>query len=113
MTTLRYTLFIASLTMSGAVTASMPTKALPENEHICMKALEKMIINKQMIFSDSTAEPDARRDAERAIDAAREVFRNSQSYCEAESAMHSYKTDKDASFRSRKGEVNYFGRGIS
>lgn len=78
-----------------------------------MKALEKLIVTKQMVFSNSSAEPDARRDAERVIDAAREVFNNNQSYCEAESAMHQYQADKDAGFRSRQGEINFFGRGVS
>ncbi|MGF1787643.1 hypothetical protein L4D00_17760 [Photobacterium swingsii] len=105
--------FLLLLSTSSSAFAASPVKALPENELICMKALEKLIVSKQMVFSDSSAEPDARRDAERVIDAAREVFNNNQSYCEAESAMHQYRSDKEAGFRSRQGEINFFGRGVS
>lgn len=101
------------LSFSTAALASSPVKALPDNEIICMKALEKLIVSKQMVFSDSSAKPDARRNAERVIDAAREVFNSNQSYCEAESAMHSYQSDKEAGFRSRQGEINFFGRDVS
>ncbi|MCW8328514.1 hypothetical protein MD588_06810 [Photobacterium sp. SDRW27] len=99
------------VTASGIAYSQPAYNVLPDNEILCKQAMGKLLAQQQVIFSDNQAAPDVRRAAERAIDTSREAFRAHGSYCEAQEALQAYKPEKDKSFRYRKGEVNFFGRG--
>ncbi|UXI04439.1 hypothetical protein [Photobacterium sp. TY1-4] len=106
-----YRLLVLIPLLSPLVQAQ-PLNVLPDNEKLCMEAVGRLLARQQAIFSNSQAEPNQRRLAERAIDTTREAFSESESYCQAQAALQAYESqkDKDDSFQQRQGEVNYFGR---
>ncbi|WP_051902574.1 hypothetical protein, partial [Photobacterium sanctipauli] len=84
---------------------------LPDNEQICLQNMEKLIVEQQVLFSDSQSSPEVRRNAERAIDTTRETFSETGSYCDAQRVLQAYQRDTESGLRMKEGEVNYFGRG--
>ena len=107
MTALRVLLLISAYFPFLATASS----ALPENEQICMKNMETLLRQQQVLFSDSRATPETRRMAERAIDTSREAFAEHGSYCDAQRALQKFDEEKESSFHYKQGEVNFFGRG--
>jgi len=107
----RHILTLILVTTSGIALAQPAMNALPGNEVMCKQAMGKLLAQQQAIFSDRQTAPDIRRAAERAIDTSRDVFRENESYCEAQQALQAYKPEKDKGFRFRQGEVDFFGRG--
>ncbi|MBC7001320.1 hypothetical protein BIZ37_02020 [Photobacterium sp. BZF1] len=101
-------LLLVSVLFPLRVTAS---NALPDNEQICLKKMETLLSQQQILFSDSQATPETRRTAERAIDASREAFADHGSYCDAQRALQKFDQDKQSGFHYKQGEVNFFGRG--
>ena len=107
MTAVRVLLLVSAL-LPLLATAS---NALPDNEQICLKEMETLLSQQQVLFSDSQATPETRRMAERAIDTSREAFAMHGSYCDAQRALQKFDEDKESGFHHKQGEVNFFGRG--
>jgi len=81
-----------------------------QNEQACMKNLEQLIVNQQIIYSDSTLALQERQIAEHTIDITRDAFKENESYCDAQQAMEAYVPEKDKELRLHKKQDNYFGR---
>ncbi|GAL02290.1 hypothetical protein JCM19237_5183 [Photobacterium aphoticum] len=102
-------LCLLALSVSPVVLAN---NVLPDNEKICMKEMEILLGQQQVIFSDSQTQPEVRRLAERAIDVSREAFSKNGSYCEAQQALQAMDLRKENVLELKKGEINYFGRSM-
>lgn len=74
-----------------------------QNEQACMKNLERLIVNQQIIYSDSTLALEKRQIAERTIDMTRDAFKENESYCDAQQAMEAYKPENDKGLNLKKG----------
>ena len=107
MTAVRVLILVSALfPLQGAA-----SNALADNEKICMRKMETLLSQQQVLFSDSQATPEIRRLAERAIDTSREAFAKNGSYCEAQRALQKFDERKASGFHDKQGEVNFFGRG--
>ena len=82
------------------------------DERKCMKDMEVLLSQQQIIFSDSQTKPEVRRLAERAIDVSRRAFNKNSSYCEARTALLSMNPAEENVRQLKKGEINYFGRSM-
>ncbi|CAG22396.1 hypothetical protein PBPRB0523 [Photobacterium profundum SS9] len=101
---------IVTLSLSFFSYASNNITTVMQNEQACMKNLELLIVNQQIIYSDSTLALQERQIAERTIDITRDAFNQKESYCDAQQAMEAYIPEKDKGLRLHKGQNNYFGR---
>jgi hypothetical protein len=98
---------IVTLSLSFFSYASNNVTTVMQNEQACMKNLERLIVNQQIIYSDSTIALQERQIAERTIDITRDAFNENESYCDA---MEAYAQENDNGLRLHKGQDNYFGR---
>jgi hypothetical protein len=101
---------IVTLSLSFLSYASNNVTTVMQNEQACMKNLELLIVNQQIIYSDNTLALQERQIAERTIDITRDAFKENESYCDAQQAMEAYAREKDKGLRLNKGQDNHFGR---
>lgn len=101
---------IVTLSLPFFSYASNNITTIMQNEQACMKNLELLIVNQQIIYSDSTLAQKERQIAERTIDITRDAFKENESYCDAQQAMEAYLQQKDKGLHLKKGQDNYFGR---
>ncbi|WP_043757897.1 hypothetical protein [Aeromonas taiwanensis] len=85
--------------------AVLPAKAATETE--CQQAFLEWMLDQQKQFSDRKASKMERRNAERAIDQAREAFAKQESFCQA-MAWVADEQGEDPRFKPRSGEIHDF-----
>ncbi len=83
----------------------LPAKAASETE--CQQAFLEWMLDQQKQFSDRSASKMERRNAERAIDQAREAFAKQESFCQA-MAWVAGDQGEDPRFKPRTGEIHDF-----
>ena len=88
-----------------ALFVALPAKAADETE--CRKAFLEWMLSQQKQFSDRKASKMERRNAERAIDQARDEFAKQESFCQA-MAWVSRDQGRDPRFQPRTGEIHDF-----
>jgi hypothetical protein len=82
-----------------ALLVALPAKAADETE--CRQAFLEWMLSQQKQFSDRKASKMERRNAERAIDQARDAFAKQESFCQAMAWSPAQKTMTPASSRGR------------
>jgi len=95
---MRYLLMIALL-------AALPVQAASEAQ--CRQAFTEWMLAQHKQFSDRKASKMERRNAERAIDQARDAFAKQESFCQA-MAWVDGDTGRDPRFKPRTGEIHDF-----
>ena len=88
-----------------ALLIALPAQAASETE--CRQAFLEWMLDQQKQFSDRKANKMERRNAERAIDRAREAFAKQESFCQA-MAWVDGDTGRDPRFKPRTGEIHDF-----
>ena len=88
-----------------ALFVALPAKAADETE--CRQAFLEWMLSQQKQFSDRKASKMERRNAERAIDQAREAFAKQESFCQA-MAWVADEQGEDPRFKPRSGEIHDF-----
>ena len=88
-----------------ALFSALPAKATNETE--CRQAFLEWMLSQQKQFSDRKASKMERRNAERAIDQARDEFAKQESFCQA-MAWVSRDQSQDPRFKPRTGEIHDF-----
>ena len=88
-----------------ALFSALPAKAANETE--CRQAFLEWMLSQQKQFSDRKASKMERRNAERAIDQARDAFAKQESFCQAMAWVASAE-DNDPRFKPRTGEIHDF-----
>lgn len=88
-----------------ALFSALPAKAANETE--CRQAFLEWMLSQQKQFSDRKASKMERRNAERAIDQARDEFAKQESFCQA-MAWVSRDQGRDPRFQPRTGEIHDF-----
>lgn len=80
-----------------------------KNEELCQRQFVQWMLAKQASFSDGDASPEARRNAERRIDQARQAYAQAGSFCDAMAEVNQPGTQVSA-LAARLGEVHSFER---
>ena len=88
-----------------ALLFALPAKAADESQ--CRQAFLEWMLSQQKQFSDRKASKMERRNAERAIDQARDEFAKQESFCQA-MAWVSRDQGRDPRFQPRTGESHDF-----
>ena len=88
-----------------ALLFALPAKAADESQ--CRQAFLEWMLSQQKQFSDRKASKMERRNAERAIDQARDEFAKQESFCPA-MAWVSRDQSQDPRFKPRPGEIHDF-----
>ncbi|MBA8782446.1 MULTISPECIES: hypothetical protein [Aeromonas] len=88
-----------------ALFVALPAKAADETE--CRQAFLEWMLSQQKQFSDRKASKMERRNAERAIDQARDAFAKQESFCQTMAWVASTE-DNDPRFKPRTGEIHDF-----
>ncbi len=88
-----------------ALLFALPAKAADESQ--CRQAFLEWMLSQQKQFSDRKASKMERRNAERAIDQARDEFAKQESFCQA-MAWVSRDQGRDPRFQPRTGEIHDF-----
>lgn len=75
-----------------------------KNETICQQKFTLALFNQQRIFSSAHSGPEKRRIAERKIEAARERFNSTASYCDGYQYLMSFKPEN---LKSKAGDAQF------
>ncbi|MFB2865164.1 hypothetical protein [Aeromonas sp. MdU4] len=84
---------------------TLPARA--ESESHCQQAFVDWMLHHQQQFSDRKADKMSRRQAERAIDLARQEYEKAGSFCQALQQIEEAR-DRDPRLAPREGEIHNF-----
>lgn len=88
-----------------ALCCALPVRAASEAE--CQQAFTEWMLSQHQQFGDRKAGKMARRNAERAIDRARDEYARQESFCQAMAWVEGDRP-QDPRFKPREGEVHDF-----
>ncbi len=100
-------LFTMRLELLFMLLATSSAQAASEEE--CQQAFTQWMVTQQQQFSDRKASDNARRNAERAIDQAREEYDKQESFCQTMEWVKQKRAD-DPSIQPQAGEIQNFRR---